>query len=282
MVTFQDLGDLGPARSEAASLYWQPIRRYSAWPLWAIVGLLAIVPRANRRWRALAILLPLGLVALAGWGLGSIAVALEASGDPAVLSFLSFLCVGWGLTCSFVLLAAPWLAGRSRAVTTWKILAAVFVAALLQGLWYVDDPMWMGAWLGCTMIAAVAAIVPCMFAGFHCRREFYPGRFGLFAFLWLFGLLACATLVVGGILAGLAAFDGARSTEFAGLLAAIVAAALGVGAFVFVTTFPFLWLAFANPFYRERLQMLFQTANDLLAPPPVTHAGDSPFAAVAS
>jgi hypothetical protein len=283
-VTYQNLGNLGPEQNEAGTINWRPAARYTLWPLGALFVLLWLIPSANRRRGALGILIPLGVLAAAGWLLDGLANHVDDTGVSDTLSFIGFFCTGWGLLSSSVWLANPWLArpwltGRARWKTSLTILAAIGLAAGVQGLWMWGDPVQIGAWLACVAVAAVLTLVPSMLAGYNCRRAYYTDRFTALAFGWLVALTVALAVTIAAVLAGSLAWSGVPSREIAEAIAAVLAMSVVAGVFVLLVTFPFWAMIVGSAFYRERLVSLLQMESEPCATTGVVYAGNSPFVA---
>jgi len=109
--------------------------------------------------------------------------------------------------------------------------------------------------VGAGALVLVAAL---SLAGLICRRRYLPLRL----LLWLFVFILAGWLVIAGLFAIVAAASG-NVGEWLDLLKVVVALAV----VTFVMVLPFLIVAFANAFYRERLKALLQLEREV--PPPI-------------
>ncbi|MBM3881262.1 MAG: hypothetical protein FJ387_16315 [Verrucomicrobia bacterium] len=156
-------------------------------------------------------------------------------------------------------LGAPYLGRSSRVAAFFLVLGGLGILSgvvfALQGDWSGDGALETSGMLLFMGVCVLLLSLALTLAALTCRRRYGPLRFSL----WLLGYLVGGWLVVGtpfflvALLSG-----GAPVGEF-------LAAVLSFATVTFLVVLPFLILWFVNPFYRTRLQALWQLAAG--APP---------------
>jgi hypothetical protein len=248
VVASNDLHGLGLNDGPPATYVWTPPSLFPHLLPWlAVVGLLVLRP--NRTAQAWWIWLPLA------WVMG-----LEAGLRPVLRSAPSmqlevmlqvFDSLAFGIVAVWLL--APRLQHRLRFRVFLKmllttVLMSVFAYAARQDWDAAELAVVYLAYLGVCVLASVSAL---SLAGWVCRHRYRP----LTLSLWLLGcnvavwlLLATPLFVMALLHVGI----GSWPELFGGVLA--------FGAATFATMLPFLILAFANRFFRERLKALLGVA----------------------
>ncbi len=107
-------------------------------------------------------------------------------------------------------------------------------------------------------ICAVALLVAMRLARRCCRRQYRPGRFMAWLFLWMFAV-PLALMVLFGVVMVMVMTVG-RQLDPLSMVMIPVAAAVSSGfvaVILYLFNLPFMILAFKSPFYRDRLQTVF-------------------------
>jgi hypothetical protein len=256
-VAYADLGGLGSKQGAPVAYYWvMPSLMPQFLPWLAILALLLLKP--NRCASAWWVLIPLGMVAAVACAPQSVRELLPSSQFEMFLEWIGAL--GFGLAA--VWLVSSYLGWKHRMLAFLGILVA---QGVFSSLAYVVRQGWEGLGsetfaLGVVLLLSALVISAALsLAGLMCR-----GRYGgLRLSMWLLAALVVAWLVVivpFSIIAMIASGGNFPALQF--LISVPVAAGI-----IFGVLLPFLVLAFANGFYRERLQALLHLGGTL--PPPV-------------
>ena len=94
IVPSQDLGQLGPRDGPPVVFHWRWWYHVPSLPLWAILLLLLVVPKANRHRQAWLILIPLGLVLLV-WRMPATLFSLPDGATETMGFFVVSLVMAW-------------------------------------------------------------------------------------------------------------------------------------------------------------------------------------------
>jgi hypothetical protein len=250
VVASQEIDGIGPCVSKPAVVEWRWQYGAATVPLWALVALLLVIPKANRNRQAWLILIPLALVMLL-WRTPTMLFGMsEGSAQN-----LGCHIVSGAMSWTVVWLLGNWLGSRFRIANFFLILATVLAAGtmsfycIFQG--DADLPFFVYAiYYGLAVYCLVSAM---MLAGRYCRKRLTPMRFSLWLLLWL--------AVVTEALAFLFFFAYVLTTQqfhgfTRGLTVVPTMAALLAGV-VYLCNLPFLILVLNNPFYRRRLEAMF-------------------------
>jgi hypothetical protein len=257
IVASQDIGQLGPKDGSPVLFHWRWYYHFPTAPLWALIVLLLIAPKANRHRQAWLILIPLALVLLV-WHMPTVLLGMS-DGSAEILGCLI---VSFAMAWAAVWLLGHRLGSRRRTTTFFLILAVMLAVGVLSifCLGDMDDPsMPLVAYATYLGFAVVCFLVAMMLSSRFCRKRFSPRRFGLWLLVWLGALCVGLALLVylvantmarqpvGGFLEGLIVIP---------MMAAILA---GI---VYLVNLPFLILSLKNPFYRRRLEAMFRVGPD--------------------
>lgn len=264
--------------------------RVPSLPLWTLLLLLLVVPKANRHRQAWLILVPLGLVLIV-WRMAATLLGLP---DEDVET-LGFLVVTGAMAWSMVWLLGHWLGRSNRFVTFFLAVGVMLAVGLLSYRcgYQFDEADDFVSLLPCSALAAILPLAM-LLTGCYCRAEYSPGRFRGWLFVWTIAstlgvtlsfmfVAANMTLIVSGL--GNTS-HGANFSIFV-LLFLIPISAL-VGSLLYLVNLPFLELAFKSPFYRDRFEKLFHVETDpdsdpgwreLLADASSTHPTGNPVTA---
>ena len=257
MVAYTDLGGLGSKQGAAVTYDWTaPSLIPQALPWLAILALLLLKP--NRCASAWWIWIPLALVGGVASLPESVLELLPSSRFEIFLELISAL--GFGLAAVWLL--SSYLGWRHRMLAFLGVLLAQAGFSLLA---FVTRQGWEEAGLetlqlGIALAASALVIsVALSLAGLVCRGRYSWLRLPV----WLITALVVLWLLVLGPFFIFAMFSSGGNIPLLAL-AGIVAVATGI---TFGVLLPFLLLAFANGFYRERLKGLLHLGG--AAQPPV-------------
>jgi len=253
-VAYADLGGLGSKQGAPVTYDWvMPSLTPQVLPWLAILALLMLKP--NRCATAWWILVPLACAAWASSPPESLRELLPASQLEIFLELIGAL--GFGLAAVWLL--AGYLGWKHRMLAFLGILLALGGFGLLtcvarQGLGI--ETLQVGFVVTASALVISVALT---LAGLMCR-----GRYGgLRLCVWLFAALVVVWLLVIGPFAVIAAISSGGNVplgQFLGVVPMMAGLSFGI-------VLPFLVLAFANDFYRERLQGLLHLGA--AAPPPI-------------
>ncbi len=252
-VATQDLGGLGPNQSEPVSCTWRWWYHLPRLSLWVIVGLALFLPRGNRTWHAWLILIPVLLVLML-WRMPLRLVSAPASNAVSFGAFVASLTVAW----TVVWLLGHRLARRRRMTgffTVWGVMLALGVWAYTGEYGFALNSemlQWALLFGGCalTLLAAMGMARLC------CRRQYRPGRFMAWLFLWMVVASGAVMLLFVGVVM-ITVFHEFNPFMLVTVFvsAAFMSVFLAFGLYLF--NLPFMILAFKNPFYRKRLRVAF-------------------------
>jgi hypothetical protein len=227
---------------------------------WVGVLLLFLLP-ANRSGRALWVLVPLVLLESVRW-LADSPLSFIPSESFNMLAE-AFVRLAFGTAALW--LASPYLTLRSRVAAfflTLLVLGVASVAAVLVAIDFKEAGVeTAGILVFVGVLAAIATVALSLTARF-CRSRATLIRFSTVLFAWL-ALVWVALLVGVRVLTGSA---GPAWSE-AGMVA------LGLAAATFAAIWPFVVLAFANPWYRDRFFTFLALAPN---PAPIEANGPPP------
>lgn len=231
---------LAAQNGAAAVFHWSPFYTLLGFLPWALILALLLGVRRNRQrsawgiWLGLVAAIWLAKLVVQGFGV------LSSDAPEAMYPLLRGIALGGGA----ILLSPALGSGKSR----WLQFLGVFlvVAACIGGSIFVADQVPSGqAPLYLLLVAAIPAVVTALtlsLAWRCCRRQARLGRFLLWLALWTLVLWLSAPL-------GLALLSGEPGDQWR--VTALIG--LGLGTIVFLMLALEFGLAFAQPFYRERL-----------------------------
>jgi hypothetical protein len=249
IVASQDLGELGRRESAPVLFHWRWYYHVPALPLWAMVLLLLVVPKANRHRQAWLIFIPLGLVLMV-WRMPA---TLFSMPDGATET-LGALLVSGTMAWSMVWLLGHWLGTGSRVFTTVLAWGVMFGIGLLAYRCYFADNDFLVPYVVLYGFGVALLLLAMMLAAYFCRRKLSLGRF----VAWL--LLSNGVVIAGFLLL----YGSLMMFLEPGLLGMVAFAIIVMPVTPFVTgvlylpNLPFLVLAFKCPFYRQRFDKLFR------------------------
>jgi hypothetical protein len=255
IVPTQELGQLGLLQGAPTLFRWHWCYHTATAPLWALILLLLVIPKANRNRQAWLILIPLVAV-LALWH--TFAVSLGMSAQSA--QFLGILIVSGTMAWTAVWLLGHWLGSRYGIVTFFLIHAVMFAVGALSLYCSGEensDVMPYFVYAVYYSFAVFGLVTAMMLAGRLCRKRFSPIRFGLWLLLWI-GVVPVGTAL--SIYLAYSMLAQQRPDRFVAGLMAIPTMAAFLGGIVYLINLPFLILGLKNPFYRRRLEAMFRGA----------------------
>ena len=250
IVPFQDLGQLGPRDGKAVVFPWRWYYNVPSLPLWGILLLLLLVPKANRRREAWLILIPLVLVLLVCRMLATLFSLPDGATDT-----IGFFVLSVAMAWTMVWLLGGWLGTRYR-IATFIVVMAVMMAIGLVSYYchYQDSGSLVPSMIGYAVIAASLPLAM-LLASFCCRRKFSPLRFRLWLPLWM---LVAVMGVAAVYLAILMAFIHPGILAVVSMIVGIGIGSLVYAGVLYLLNLPFQELAFRCPFYRARFEELFR------------------------
>jgi hypothetical protein len=250
VVASQDVDGIGACVSKPAVVEWRWQYGAGIVPLWALVALLLVVPRANRNRQAWLLLIPLALVMLL-WRPPTMLFGNTEDSAQSIGALVVSGVVSWAV----VWLLGDWLGSRFRIANFFMILATMIVVGtmsfycIFQGS--ADRPLFVYAVLyGLAVYCLVSAM---MLAGRYCRKRLTSMRFSLWLLVWLGVLTEVLALLL--FFAYILMTGGAPGFT-RGLSTVTTMAALLIG-IVYLCNLPFLILVLNSPFYRRRLEAMF-------------------------
>jgi hypothetical protein len=244
-------------------LRWSWLDSASSLAPWALIAVLLVVPRENRRRQAWLILIPLALL-IGLWDMPFRLLSVPVSSAEVFGFLVAALATGLG---------AVWLLGERIAAgsRTRTFLLALAVMLAAGGTAYVADygpsvsddtlPMLIvfGV-LGLIVLAATSLAARC------CGTRYRRGPFMAWLALWMPVVAAAILLCYVAVILLLVIRQGPG--EFILALASVSVGALVVGGVSYLVNLPFMILAFKCPFYDDRFRKLYRLDNVLDAAMP--------------
>ncbi len=256
---------------------WRWWYRVPSLGLWALIGVLLVVRRANRRWQAWLVLVPPVVVLLLWQMLAALLEAL-ASMPTSVAESFGFFVVSGVLGFTALWLLADWLLRPSRALASLVALAIMLAAGAVayQGYFGAEltDNVYLLIPYGVSIVVLLAAIVLAAI----CSGSYRPVRFTAWLALWSVVGAVVAMLLTVGVVAIVNPAEIPVGNLALLLLPVLVMGPIG-GAILYVFSLPFMILAFNCPFYRKRFQDALRL-KERSGPSPgrvELPRGDSPF-----
>jgi hypothetical protein len=261
IVASQDIGDLGPKDGPPVSFPWRWYYSIPSLPLWALIIVLLIAPKANRNRQAWLILIPLGVVLIV-WRVPAGLFSLSDKSTEIIACFVVSIAFAW----STVWLIGHWLAnlGRwSRFFLSFGMMVVVGLLSCYCHLAGTSDFAFVVIYDGLFMLILWLAVT-C--AARLSRKKYTPRRFLSWFALWNV-LAALGVLLSFVAVIALVMLCQIGSERAAGQLVVLFSVAT-ISSFVvavclYLITLPFLILAFNNPFYRDRFERLFCLQHNL-------------------
>jgi len=257
IVASQDIGQLGPKDGSPVAFHWRWYYSVPTLPLWALIVLLLVVPKANRHRQAWLILVPLGVVLLV-WRMPMALFSMPDGPTETIGFFVGSVAMAW----STVWLVGHWLGGRSRKVAFFLILAAMTAIGLLS-YWchYADTDGLVLSMIGFDLVAVVLPLAM-LWTSYSCRKNCTPGRFrGRLLVRMMVPLMVLMLSYVPASM--LVRFPGPGNLAIlAPMLLTMLIASLVCAGILYLLNLPFLELAFRSSFYADRFERIFHIEKD--------------------
>jgi hypothetical protein len=276
VVASQDIGPLGSHEGPPVAFHWRWYYHLPALGLWALLLVLLVAPKANRRREAWLILAPLGLVLLV-WRMPAVLFGMSDSATET----LGFFVVSGTMAWSMVWLLGPWLANGRRYVTFLLSLATMLAAGLLSyGCCFpgTEDLAEVLTYYGLCVATLLLAM---MSTGYFCRKNYSPPRFLRRLIVWnvvaalgvllTFVLIVTIVVIVVTIINYGHVLHSVRDLVQPAILVVVASAALG--GILYLLNLPFLILAFNSPLYEDRFERMFHVGEDRAEPRGIHHGG---------
>jgi hypothetical protein len=247
----QELGELGDGTSSPVRLEWRWYYHLLSLGFWGLVVFPLVLVRENRRWPAWTIVLPL-LAILVVCRMIATPSFLPLATAEMFHAFVMTLATGWAI----VWLLGPWFAGRSGFMTFLSALSVLMAVGLLSyaghcGLAYTKGLLPLTISYATAVLALLLSVT---LSSRFCRETYSPRRFMAWLVLWTM-LTTVAGMFVLAVCLGLAEAVQGGVQSVVMLASVLFFATFGgvfAGGLLYVLQLPFLFLAFRNPFYRER------------------------------
>jgi hypothetical protein len=264
VVAYNDLKGLGATDGPALAYIWTPPSLLPPLLPWlAVLALLAARP--NHSGRAWLIWCPLGLVVVAA---NACMTPLLSDILPSeFLAALESIVTSLAFGLAAVWLLSPYLRQRYRVVSFLKVLFACAIMAAFASIVRQDSEEIVEAFALFIFLGACVLLATISFslAGLVCRRRYRPLGLALWLAVFLLGLALAVTAPFAAIAM---AANGGQVQHLGPVLCGVLAVAGGC----YAVLLPFLLLAFACDFYRQRLKDLLHlepmAAPPVLTPPP--------------
>ncbi len=262
----QDLGQLGPKDGSPVLFHWRWYYHEPALPLWALIVLLLLVPKANRHRQAWLILIPLVLV-LVVWRMPTRLLSMSDGSTET----LGFFVVSGALAWTMVWLLGHRLASRSRIVTFFLTAGVMLAIGLLSYYCQFEDS---NDFLPLAIIFSVCVailLLAMMITSSFCRKKYSPRRFLAWLIVWN-GVVTFTLMMSYGALMMLVQ---PRLRDLLAFMLVAVPVTLLLAGILYLVNLPFLILAFKSPFYRERFESMFLVKKTGAELPSGSIPGDS-------
>ena len=255
IVASQDLGQLGPHEGSPVAFHWRWWYHVPTLPLWAIVLLLLVVPKANRHRQAWLILVPLALVLLVPRMLAT----LFAMPDEAA-ELLGYSLASFAMAWSAVWLVGHRLATGSRTITFLLIVAAMSaIGAFSEFCRSGNAAGLLSSSIGFGLVAAILSL-GMMLAGYSCRKKYSPRRYRVWLLVWtvasMMGSMTCFSTIM------LLIVFREQFAHVAPTLLFLIPISAIYGVVLYLVNLPFLELAFRSSFYADRFERIFHIEKD--------------------
>ena len=250
----QEISGVGTCVSQPVVVDWHWYYHAATAPLWALILLLLVIPKANRNRQAWLILIPLGLVLIL-WHTPTMLLGVSESSAQTI----GCLIVSGAMAWTMVWLLGHRLESRYSTVTFFLILGIMLAAGALSFFYSGEEQNSFVPLAVFYSFAVVSLVVAMMLTGRFCRKRCSPRSFGLWLLVWL------GAVTVGSAISIYLAWNMMAQQLWAnfiqGLIVIPTMAALLAG-IVYIVNLPFLILAVKNPFYRRRLEAMFRVRQN--------------------
>jgi len=247
----EDIGSLGIKEGTATLYPWKWYYSVPALGLWIVLALAILLVRENRDPRILLIFIPIFLVRVF-WSrfqfiLGA-PFGANSEAPSEVLEVFRALIDALAIGVAVLWLLAYKLGNRNRIITLVRalvLLAGVtIIAAVLYQVWIPFDLVIFQSLVIATMLVIF------VLAGWGCRKRYGPCRFMLWLALW------AMVISIAAIIAYFLIFEG-QVEELIRQMPKVLYVGFIFGLYIYILNLPFMILAFASPFFRERFYAYF-------------------------
>jgi hypothetical protein len=240
--------------------HWRWYYHLPTLPLWGLILVLLVVPKANRNRQAWLILIPLVLVLL----VCRMPARLLSMPDE-VTEVFGFIITSLAMAWSMVWLLGHRVAFGNRCATAVAILVVMAPVGPLS--WYSQSDhsgtaIGVIIWYEVSVLIFVAGMI---FAARRCRNRFSAGRFYAWSFVGHYGATIACLVAMGILVTNL----GPNLWDW---LEQIAMATVVIGTVVVLINLPFLILAIKSPFYRQRFEKMFGVAREQTPEPELVAA----------
>ena len=219
--------------------------------LWIVLALVILLVRENRDPRVLLIFIPIFLVRVF-WSrfqyiLGA-PFGVNSEAPSEVLEVFRALIDALTIGLAVLWLLAYKLGNRNRIITlvlALVVLAGVTLVAIVLYQVLIDYNLLIFQSLGIATILVIFVL-----AGWRCRKRYGPWRFMLWLAFWAMVISLVA------IIAYFLIFEG-QVEELIGQMPKILHVGFIFGLYIYILNLPFMILAFASTFFRERFYAFF-------------------------
>ena len=245
IVPATNLGDLEPQQSEAVVYDWKVSYSVLGSLPWLVLLLAFVIPKDNRNYRILFVLISLIVVFIFWWVF--IKILPKMTSSNAIQFGTLFQSLAIGLTILW-LIAHKFekFGGLPRFFIAFAVMMVISFLGILSLYTDFENEVFL-------ILALFAFMTIAMLLGFAmsvklCRKVYRPKAFLLWLGLWL--PLCCLFAMIGFVVVGMIITKSVPPTE--ALLLQIPIVGLFFGVFLYIVNLPFMILGFASPLYRER------------------------------
>jgi hypothetical protein len=249
IVASQDLGELGDKEGKPVVYNWKWYYNLPGLGLWIILAAAFVFVRENRDRRALAILLPLGILNIA-WSL-----FMDLLGAPSqVKGMFNGLFMSLTIGISVLWLLAHKI-GHRKCILTFILSVLVMSLVGLVGVmssFELTFSQELGAFVMLLAVAMLTTVTGLVLAGWSCRKRYGKVRLCVWFFAWTIVASTVDLLIYMIVMYNV---TGGR-IPISHMLSQLAKSILLVGLFIYVINLFFIILGFISGFYRERLYAL--------------------------
>lgn len=226
---------------------WQWHYHVPLWPQWAALGVLLVGMRANRRWQAWLILVPV-LLALVFW---QMLVKLTGM-PPQQAESGNLLWLAFAGAWAGVWMVAVWPRRSAGLVIAPAVMAILGGLAYIGccGLVWADFP-YVAVVFG---VFSVPLLVGMVLSSWCCREGFGRWRFMLWLGLWMAIAGALVSVAVGSVVLTIQAESPEELLRHLGELVMVTVFGAMFAGMIYLLNLPFMILAFETPLYGERFR----------------------------
>jgi len=263
----EDIGSLGIKEGTATIYPWKWYYSMPAFGIWIFLALAILLFKDNRDPRVLLILIPIFIIRLL-WSL-----FLPVLGVPTTrLVVFGMLVDALVIGLAVLWLLAYKLGNRNRFISVLLafivLLAATFIAVVSNQTWSLRGSREV---MVVQVLEIVIMLLVFVLAGWCCRKQYGPKRFMLWLAFWTI-VISLVGMFIYFLISMRPSAD-----ELINQIPEVLVGSLILAITIYMLNLPFLILAFASTFYRERFYAYFRLKSMLVSSPSVTekpHGGD--------